>query len=213
MITPVLTGIDIGSPQLPGTQQQSGRDLEIVAAGVDIWGARDEFHFSHDWVSGNFELSIRVVALTMADVYTKAGLMFRTSLDAGSEHALFLTFGDNQSRNHNNGGLEFQYRTKVNGPCTGIYPPQPLPATPDFPVNFPDVWLKLIRHGNVFTGQFSGDGAIWKTYCMYTQSFPSASYVGVAVTSHHPKRTVKGVFRELKFKGFPEPILKNNSIT
>jgi hypothetical protein len=196
-----LTGIDVGSPLLRGKTTCSTHDLEIVAGGEDIWGTRDEFHFAHALVSGDCELSVRIVSLTMADVYTKAGLMLRSSLEAGAEHAFLLAFGDNQPRNKNNGGLEFQYREAVNGPCTGIYPPQPLPPQPDFPVSFPDVWLKLVRDGDTITGQSSRDGERWMTFCVYRQRLPPAAYLGLAVTSHDTGQAVKAVFSHLVFRG------------
>jgi hypothetical protein len=201
MDTLSLTGTDVGSPRLHGQTVLSAHGLEIVAGGEDIWGTRDEFHFACAQVPGDCELSVRIVSLTMADVYTKAGLMLRRSLEAGAEHSLLLAFGDNQPRNKNNGGLEFQYREAADGPCTGIYPPQPLPPEPDFPVSFPDVWLKLIRDGDTITGQSSQDGERWKTFCVHPQRLPQAVYLGLAVTSHNPDQTVRGVFSHLGFRG------------
>jgi hypothetical protein len=196
-----LTGIDVGSPRLRGQTTRSTHDLEIVAGGEDIWGTRDEFHFAHALVAGDCELSVRIVSLTMADVYTKAGLMLRSSLEAGAEHAFLLAFGDNQPRNKNNGGLEFQYREAANGPCTGVYPPQPLPPQPDFPVSFPDVWLKLVRDGDTITGQGSRDGERWKTFCVHQQRLPPAACLGLAVTSHNTDQAVKVVFSDLVLRG------------
>ena len=200
MNTRSLTGTDVGSPRLHGRTMHSPHGIEIVAGGEDIWGTRDEFHFAHALVSGDFELSVRVVSLTMADVYTKAGLMVRGSLDEGAEHAFLLAFGDNQPRNKNNGGLEFQYRETVSGPCTGVYPPQPLPLPPDFPVSFPDVWLKLTRDGDTITAQSSQDGERWKTFCIHKQQLPKAAYLGLAVTSHNANQAVKAVFSQLRFR-------------
>jgi hypothetical protein len=200
MQTPALNGIDVGSPRLHGSTTQSAHDTTILAGGEDIWGMRDEFHFAHVPVAGSFELRVRVVSLEMADVYTKAGLMLRSSLEAGAEHAFLLAFGDNQPRNRNNGGLEFQYRETPDGPCTGIYPPQPLPPQPDFPVRFPEVWLKLVRQGDTITGQASQDGERWRTFCVHQQRLPHAAFLGLAVTSHNASQTVKAVFSQLELR-------------
>jgi hypothetical protein len=203
MNTLSFTASDVGGPRLRGGTVQSAAGLEIVAGGEDIWGSRDEFHFAHTLASGDFELCVRLESLTMADVYTKAGLMMRTSLEAGAEHAMMLAFGDNQPRNKNNGGLEFQYRESADGPCAGIYPPQPLPAQPDFPVSFPNVWLKLIRNGETIIGRSSRDGAIWTTFCTHRQQLPRSVHVGLAVTSHNVNQTVQAVFSDIKFTQRP----------
>ncbi len=194
-----LTGLDLGAPRLFGKKTQSGTDIEIIAGGADIWGTRDECHFACAQVTGDFELSVRLDSLSMADVYTKAGLMLRASLDAGAEHAMLLAFGDNQPRNKNNGGLEFQYRECANRESVGIYPPQPLPVQPDFPVNFPNVWLKLIRKDGTITGQNSRDGKTWRTFSVHQQGLPRTAFLGLAVTSHNVNQTVKAIFSHLHF--------------
>jgi nicotinate dehydrogenase subunit B len=198
-----LAPIDIGSPRLPGATKQIGTAVEMVAGGEDIWGTRDEFHFAYTQVAGDFALSIRLESLTMADVYTKAGVMLRASLASGAEHVMLLVFGDNQPRNKNNGGLEFQSRVAANGPCHAIYPPQPLPAQADFPVYYPNVWLKLIRVGDTFTSQTSQDGKRWKTFSVHQQSLPAAAYLGLAATSHNVNQTIQAVFTQLNFSQQP----------
>ncbi|MEI6107822.1 MAG: hypothetical protein WCR49_12525 [Opitutae bacterium] len=197
MNTPNLTGHDIGSPLLRGATKQTGPAVEITAGGEDIWGLRDQCHFACMPVTGNFSLSVRVISLTMADLYSKAGLMLRASLEPGAEHAMLLTFGDNQPRNHNNGGLEFQSRVTTDGECSGIYPPQPLPPTPDFPASFPHLWLKLSRDGDTFTAQCSADRTRWRTYCVHHQQLPATAFLGLAVTSHNANQTVKAVFSDI----------------
>lgn len=197
MTIPSLISCDIGAPRLAGATQQSGASVTITAGGVDIWGDRDEFHFAHTSVSGDFELSVRIDTLEMADSYTKAGLMLRASLDPGAPHAMLLTFGDNHPRNKNNGALEFQSRLVADGDCTGIYPPQPLASEPDFPASFPDHWLRLTRQCDTLTGSFSTDGKLWRTFCTHTQAFPDTALLGLAVTSHNEARTVRASFDDL----------------
>ena len=194
-----LSGVDIGAPKLPGSTEQTGPDLILVAGGSDIWDRRDEFHFAQTRVSGDFTLSLRVLSLQMADLYTKVGIMLRASLDAGAAHVMLLTFGDNQPRNKNNGGLEFQFRATDNGPCAGLYPPQPLPDVPQFPADLPDHWLKLSRSGDVFTGAYSADGKAWVTFCTHRQRLPETALLGLAVTSHNVEKSVTARFSDLTF--------------
>jgi len=56
-----------------------------------------------------------------------------------------------------------------------VYPPQPLPAQPDFPANFPRVWLRLNRRGDTFTASYSGDGGTWRTFTVHRQALPAAA--------------------------------------
>ncbi len=197
MATPSLTATDVGSPRLAGATKLMEDYIEITAGGKDIWEKRDEFHFAQVQVTGDFTLSACLASLTLADLYTKAGLMLRASLDAGAEHAFLLAFGDNKVRNKNNGGIEFQYRTKPNVACTGVYPSQPLPVQPDFPVNFPNVWLRLSRKGSTITAENSQDGHTWRIFTVHQQVLPATAYLGLAVTSHKVNRTVCAVFRQV----------------
>lgn len=199
MTIPTLICCDIGAPSLSGTAAQTGQSVSMEAAGVDIWGNRDEFHFAHLPVSGDFDLSVRVEALEMADIYTKAGLMLRASLEPGAPHAMLLTFGDNRPRNKNNGALEFQSRLVAQGECAGIYPPQPLASEPAFPASFPNHWLRLTRHGDTLTGSFGTDGLVWRTFCTHTQAFPGTALLGLALTSHNEARTIRASFQNLTF--------------
>jgi hypothetical protein len=197
MKTSTLQGTDIGAPRLRGETRQTPTAVQLLAGGVDIWGVRDEGHFAHLPVRGDFEISARVDSLEMADLYTKAGIMFRSSLADGSPHVMVFAFGNNEPRNKNNGGLEFQFRQDEGGPCAALYPPQPLPADPDFPVVFPHVWLKLVRRGDTFTGLFSRDGMTWKTYSTHSQPLPQSGFLGLAVTAHNDAQRVSASFSHL----------------
>lgn len=200
MNLPRFVSVDVGAPSLSGRTSFSAGTLAITAGGADIWESRDEFHFAHAPVVGDFEFTVTLDSLSMADVYTKAGLMVRTSLEADAAHVFFFAFGDNQPRNNNNGGIEFQFRAEDGGTCQASYPPLPLPTEPEFPVNFPDVWLKLSREGDTFTSQFSQDGVQWKNYGVHRQVLPASILVGLAVTSHHVEKTVDAVFSQVAFK-------------
>jgi isoquinoline 1-oxidoreductase beta subunit len=198
MSTPILRSNDIGAPRLTGRTKQTDSSVEIVSGGADIWGTRDECHFANLAVQGDFELSVQVNAIGMADLYSKAGIMWRASLDAEAAHVMLLAFGNNDPRNKNNGGIEFQSRLSKGVECSAIYPPQPLPSQPDFPVHFPKVWLKLIRKGDTFTGLFSRDGLQWKPYCEHRQAVPASGYLGLAATSHNEAQTITSRFSNLR---------------
>lgn len=184
---------DIGSPSIAGTVKVSENDINVTAGGVDIWGVKDEFNFVYVERSGDFDLVARIESLSAADLYTKAGLMARENLTAGCRHIYFQVFSDNNLRNKNNGGYEFQYRMVKDSAMKAIYP-KSAKGTPEFPVSFPNTWIRLQRIKNAFTGFYSSDGQTWKAYTTFTLELPSKIYLGFAVTSHNPNHTVSARF-------------------
>lgn len=190
---------DIGNPEMIGSCQINNGQFTIMAGGSDIWGTRDEFHYAYIERTGNFEYTTRIVSLTDPHLYTKAGIMAREDLSDNCRHVFFQAFPNNSARNKNNGGFEFQYRTEGAGEMKAIYPAN-IEGDPEFPVNFPDTWIRLKRQGNVFTGFTSADGQNWKQYTMFTLALPEKVYLGLAVTSHNTAVAVKAEFSEVSVR-------------
>ena len=152
---------DVGNPAIAGIVTSSDGGFDIKAGGEDVWGVRDEFNFVYIEKTGDFDFAARVESLTATHQYTKAGLMAREDLSPGSRHIYFQIFPNNIPRNKNNGGFEYQYRQTTDGEMKAIYPAR-FAGTPDFPVTFPDTWIRLKRVGNKFTGYAGTDGKSWK---------------------------------------------------
>jgi len=189
-------GKDIGSPDLAGSSTILDNGIQIVAGGADVWGVKDQFHFSYFEKSGDFDLVARIESLTAPHLYTKAGIMVREELSGDSRHIFFQVFPNNELRNKNNGGYEFQYRATKAGEMKAIYPAK-AEGVPEFPANYPHTWIRLKRAGNLFNGFWSADGKTWKVYTTYTLDLPKKIYLGLAVTSHNPKETATAVFRDI----------------
>lgn len=187
---------DVGSPAIAGTVTVADGGFDITAGGADIWGVKDEFTFVYIEKTGDFDLAARVESLTATHQYTKAGLMAREDLKPGSRHIYFQIFPDNKPRNKNNGGFEYQYRQQAGGEMKAIYPAR-YDGTPDFPVTFPDTWIRLKRSGNKFTGYTSTDGKSWKEYASFTLDLPDKVYLGPAVTSHNTTESATAKFRSI----------------
>jgi hypothetical protein len=187
---------DIGNPEISGTVTVSDGGFDITAGGADIWGVKDEFNFVYIENTGDFDVAARVESLTATHLYTKAGFMAREDLTPGSRHIYFQMFPDNQPRNKNNGGFEYQYRQQTGGEMKAIYPARAV-GTPDFPVTFPDTWIRLKRTGNKFTGYTGTDGKSWKEYASYTLDLPEKVYLGAAVTSHKTTESTTAKFRRI----------------
>ena len=194
-----LTGRDIGAPTLKGTTAVAGKLVTVTGGGADIWGSADQFQFACTPMGGNFSLTAQIVSMTMADPYSKAGIMLRAGADAGAPHVMLFAFGDNRARNSNNGGIEFQSRSHRSGDCVGVYPPQPLAETPDFPVDYPNVWLRLQRRDDVYEGFVSKDGEMWRRYCQHKAVFAGVPLLGLAVTAHHASKPITVVFGNVDY--------------
>lgn len=188
---------DIGSPVTTGISTIKDNSLNLVAGGADVWGTKDEFGFSYIEQKGDFDFTARIESLSPTHQYTKAGLMAREDITDNCRHIFFQVFPDNSARNKNNGGYEFQYRANKSGEMKAIYPAL-ANGTPEFPVNYPNTWIRLQRSGDAFTGYYSPDGQTWKVYTTYTLKLPEKLYLGLAVTSHDAKKSTTAVFRDMQ---------------
>jgi regulation of enolase protein 1 (concanavalin A-like superfamily) len=187
---------DIGNPALAGTTNITEEGISLTAGGADVWGVKDEFGFSYFEQTGDFDLVARIESLTAPHLYTKAGLMAREQLSDNSRHIFFQVFPNNNPRNKNNGGYEFQYRKDQAGEMKAIYPSK-FDGIPEFPVNYPNTWIRLKRAGNEFTGYYSADGKSWKAFTSFNMELSKKVYLGLAVTSHNIKETATAVFKDI----------------
>ncbi len=187
---------DIGNPDIAGSSQIQDKSVSITAGGADVWGVQDEFRFVYTEYTDDFDLVAQIESLTEPHLYTKAGLMAREDLSDNSRHIFFQVFPNNNPRNKNNGGYEFQYRKEKAGEMKAIYPAK-FDGTPEFPVNYPNTWIRLKRVGNDFTGFYSSDGKTWKPYTNFTMEISEKIYLGFAVTSHNVKKAATAVFKNI----------------
>ncbi len=187
---------DIGNPSISGVVKIQKNGIDMTGGGADIWGTKDEFNFVYIQRTGDFDLVSRIESLNGANLYTKAGLMAREDLTADCRHVYFQVFSDNNARNNNNGGYEFQYRTTKGGEMKAVYPKSAV-GSPEFPVSYPNTWIRLQRVKNDFTGYYSADGSNWKPYTTFTLELPSKIYLGFAVTSHNTSHNASAKFRNI----------------
>ena len=160
---------------------------EITAGGSDIWGKSDELTFCYNEHVGDFTFICRIESFEKSDLYAKAGLMARAALEPNSAHAFLAVFPNNDKRNKNNGGYEFQYRAKDGKKSFAVYPADYKTQPPAHPANYPDTWVKLVRQNNNFTSYSSKDGQDWKFYSSCELPLPEKLYLGLAATAHNKK--------------------------
>jgi regulation of enolase protein 1 (concanavalin A-like superfamily) len=160
---------DIGSPSIAGASSfdQASGTFSIDAAGADIWGTADQFHFVYQPLAGDTVITARVDALSAANTWSKAGVMIRSSLAANAAHAYALVSAGN--------GSAFQRRRSVGG--TSVH------TSGSFTAVAP-LWVRLTRSGSMVTASVSSNGTSWTTIGSDTVALGATAYVGLAVTSH-----------------------------
>ncbi len=174
-----LTSQNVGAPSPGLTTSLAGGGLDLSVGGV-MGGTNDQFGFSYESVTGDFDVKVRVASLTQADPWSRAGLMARATLTTNSPFAAtFATTGG--------GGVHFGVRTGA--VVAAAY-------SGSFPVNYPNTWLRLQRSGNVFTGYASLDGDNWSQLGTSTAALPDTVSLGLAAASQANGQGVTAQFRQ-----------------
>ncbi len=176
-----LSQSSIGNPAIAGsaTFDAATNTHRIVAAGAELGGARDEFHFVHRTVTGDVTLTVRVARLDLVSDWSRAGLMVRASLDPSAAHASTLMTAAF--------GPILQARATAGGPT--LYSHRLYGDAPQ--------WLRLSRVGNTFTGFRSFDGVDWTTITSVELALPATVVVGLATSSNNAGAATTAVFENL----------------
>jgi endoglucanase len=178
---------DVGTVGVTGSAGYSNGVFPMTGAGADIQGSADAFRFVFVPVNGNCAIIARVAAVQNVNVWSKAGVMIRESLNANAANAFIAVTPGN--------GVTWQYRPSTSGGTTynntgGLTAPY---------------WVKLVRSGSTFTGYYSPDGVTWTQQGTATFSMASAAYVGLALTSHDSANLVPATFDNVTAPGWTVP--------
>jgi hypothetical protein len=177
----VVAFADIGSPTVPGSVANGGNGFNVTSSGTNISGVSDQFSFGYQQLAGNFNLKLRLDALSAFEAWAKGGLMARETLTSTSRFAATLA-GPSVA------GVSFSTRTN-----TATVPR----LSGFFPVNYPYTWLRLQRAGDVFTGYASFDGQNWVLLGSVTLTMPTTLFVGYAVSSANASQPATAQFRDI----------------
>ena len=181
-----LADIDIGSlgtdPAVPGMMFVTGAGAyTILAEGSDIWGNADGFNFAYETKTNDFDVVVRVKSETYTSTWSKAGLMVRETLDAGSRNWNIIN-DPTQGAN----AIEANARVSTGGASAGWdASPRPKPT-------YPNSWVRLKRAGSILSAFVSTNGTSWTqvgtnnpTLVGDLTPLPSVVYVGLATTAHN----------------------------
>ena len=168
----VEAGQDIGSPSAGGSHSANSGVYTVEGAGDDIWNNSDNFYYVYAPMSGDGELSARVVSLENTNDWAKAGVMIRETLTGPSKHGMQVVTP--------NGRRSMQWRPTTGGSSSGVNSD---PGAISLPY-----WVKIVRSGNVITGYYASDsGGVpgsWAAQGSETISMDTNAYIGLCVTSH-----------------------------
>jgi hypothetical protein len=184
----------------PGFVEDPAGTYTMTAAGVDIWNQADEFRYAWKQLSGDGEITATVNSVLWvpgANDWTKAGVMIRKTLEAGSANAFVaITTGAGD-------GATFQWRNSAGGSSsssrtlTGISPPAS---------------IKLVRAGNTFTGYVFQNGQWQQQGESASVPMPDPVYIGLALTSHSSGITSEAVFSDVQTTGAVTGVFTDQAI-
>lgn len=181
---------DVGSVGFAGGTSVSGDAFTVRASGADIWDTQDGFHFVYQPLVGDGVLTAKVSAVGNTNAWAKAGVMIRESLTANSKHALMA--GTAAS------GLAFQRRLETGGISAHS-------AGPSTSVN---MYVRIERRGNLFTGSSSSDGVTFNAVGSATIAMAPQVFVGLAVTAHNNAAISTSILSSVALVGNkPPPVL------
>jgi regulation of enolase protein 1 (concanavalin A-like superfamily) len=175
---------DIGAPSPAGSAGYAGGVFTVAGSGADIFGTSDQFNYLYQNTSSNGTLIARVASETNAgSANDKAGIMWKASTTAGSPYILIETSYQ--------GVIKVQYN--FNGSVSG--------AT----YTFPNVWMKLVRSGSLFSAYISPDGLTWTAVVTNKSltTITTASTVGLFECSHKAGSLGTATFDNVSFTPGP----------
>lgn len=171
---------DVGVVSRSGALEYAGGVTTLSGSGADIWNAADGFRFAYLPLSGDGEITARVLSLDNTDEWAKAGVMIRESLDPGSPFAMTVV-----TPSH---GTSLQWRAQADQGCDLVLGP--------------DVrWVRITREGDVFHGRVSSDGRTWTLVASRTIAMDVDVLVGLCVTAHNDAALATSRFDAIGVKG------------
>lgn len=151
----------------------SSTSYDVTYNGSGVTATNDDFFFSFQGRSGDFDASVQIGAFTGANAAATAALMLRESLDPASPCAL-VSAGNPLGEN----AYHAQFRNVQGGAV------QPWPSsTVVSGVTVSNAWLRLVRRGATITGYCGNDGTNWTQLGILTNGSPCFGYFGLATWS------------------------------
>jgi fibronectin type 3 domain-containing protein len=156
---------DIGTTGLAGSAEFANNAYTINGAG-SLGGTTDGFRYLYQPLSADGSIIARVNTLEDTGNNARVGIMIRDTLAANSRMATLSVTGS--------GAWRWQRRTTTGGNVSN---------TNSSSGTVPNIWVRLVRVGNIVTASRSTNGTTWTTIGSATVTMASSCYIGLAVSS------------------------------
>ena len=156
---------DIGSVGVSGSAGISNGMATVKGAG-NLNSTADNFRFVYQPLSGDGEIKVRLNSAGYAGKGGRVGVIIRESLTGASKYAFVGIAAD--------GNLRWQRRVNTGGSTATTTSTLGIP---------PNVWVRLVRTGNVLAGYRSPDGNTWTLVDSRSITMASSISIGLAVAS------------------------------
>jgi TolB protein len=173
---------DVGSVRHAGTCDFDAGQQEytIEAAGANIWGDHDEFHFVWKKMGGNFIVTMRAAFIGAGkNPHRKLGWMARTSLESGSPNVSTGIHGD--------GLLSLQFRRQQGGQTEEV----------KTSLTGADI-IQLERRGSTYTMSVARYGEPFVAVQVTDIDLGEEILIGLFVCSHEDNSVERAVFQDVR---------------
>lgn len=198
-----LKQMDIGSVAAAGTAFHTSGQYTVQGSGADIWGTQDELQYIYRPYQRYGELIARVESLTNTNAWAKTGLMFRSSLDAGSAYAFVLVRPDQQ--------VDLQWRVSSLAPGNNALSSGLVGGAGTVK------YLRLVRLDNCFSAYYSTVAPTGPWTQVGTDvmiDMPEEALVGLATTSHNDGALASAIMTDVRLNSLEQviPVIVNAKV-
>ena len=183
----VWNQVDIGSSRTVGVSGYRNGVFGLESGSFDIWGTSDGLRYVYQSLTGDGELVAHIKDMNKPLEWSKAGLMFRETLNADSKYFFLAKTPYNslapQLRTSTGGGAEHNPSGIQNLHIYNLYN-----------------WFKMTRKGNVFESFCSRDGVNWVLMASTTIAMNQSIYVGFAAGAGSNEVNTKIQFDQVTIK-------------
>ncbi len=176
-----LTGININATPAGSQTTVGTTGYDITGGGADVDDLASSFRYDYTQLAGDFDYKVQVSSMQAVTTTSKGGLLITDSLTAGAREVY--------SAATPSGGYRFGYRSTAN---TDVAYPFKGGTT-----SFPNVWVRLKRTGDTFTGFYSSDGVNWTQSGQITIDMPDTIFFGLATAARSTTTTMLVQYRNL----------------